>query len=520
MEAKWPFLMLTIALLAALGAMIVSIDRVNIMNQWSDNRCTIPVMFAASFFKPEEDSRTTSEFASDNFSFCMKQRVDAFMEIMMTPVVALFSKHVAVAGNVTDSMNAFRSITQTMYNAFSGYFEKFYRRFNATVFEISKVVQFLRMAMRRISGIMMSFIYMGITIFDGIINTIQFIIKVILIIFAILLAIIILLFFILFPIIPGILFALAVIVSSVVALAGYMSPDIANTANSQKSGFCFAEWTMIPLANHTYVSVTDIKVGDQLADGSYITATIVMDGSDVQLYQVTHGATVIHISGSHLIKGTDHIWKSVMMDERAITSDRTSDRVYCFNTTTNVIAIDGLFFRDWEEIANHDTKGQMIWNYMVSSMINKGVPFSVWKENLKDYVNSAVMSSYTMVKTSTGFVPIHTIQIGDLILDKENDLQEVRGIIRGEVECDITDSVWKTELYEYDMTKKVWLKGKATVKYGATKTEGWSLITESGDFIILDDVKKEIAVRDFTEVGYHAIHLTYPYVDARLRINE
>ena len=50
---------------------------------------------------------------------------------------------------------------------------------------------------------------------------------------------------------------------------------------------------------------------------------------------------------------------------------------------------------------------------------------------------------------------------------------------------------------------------------------GITLITDSGDFIIWDDdFKKEIIVRDFTEIGYDCIHETYSFVEARLRITE
>jgi len=521
MEAKWPFLVLTCTLLLALGVMIVNLDRVHVMNQWSTRRCELPVMFTSYFFKPEEDPRSKSEFASANFEFCMKSYVDTFMTSMMAPVTALFSKHLSVAGSSMNMMNILRNIAHTLYGAFSTYLDQFYRRFNASVFQISRVMQFLRMAMKRISGIMMSLIYSGLSIFNGIINTIQFIVKVILIICAIMLAIIIILFFILFPLIPLIIYVLVLIVQTVSKLSGIMDPGIAADANSKKSGFCFAEWTTVAITRNgttTQKLVSEIQIGDQLADGAYVTAVITMDGSHVELYQINN----VFVSGSHLIKGTDHEWKSVDMDERAVLSTRTSSSVFCFNTTTNVVTIDGLQFRDWEEIANDDTKGQMIWNYTISSMLNKGKPFRVWKDNMKDYVNIAVMGRDVGVKTPKGFVPIHTIQIGDNVIDTDGIAHCVRGIIKGEVECNksaLQDDAWVTELYEY--VDGVWLKGSASVEPGTDKMEGITLITEHGEFIIWDSVKKtETRVRDFTEVGYHAIYKTYPYVGARLRMKE
>ena len=525
MEAKWPFLLLTCILLVALGALIVRLDRVNVMDQWNTRRCEIPVMFTASFFKPDEDPRSTSEFSSANFEFCMKSSIDSFMSRMMAPINALFSKHLAVAGSSMNVMNMVRKIAATMFGAFSGYLEQFYRRFNASVFEISKVIQFLRMAMGRISAIMMTMLYTGLSVFRGIINTIQFIIKVVMIICTILLVLMIFLFFIMFPVIPIIIYALVMIVRTSNLLAEFMSPAVAADANDKKSGFCFAEWTMIQIikdGEFVHIPITNVVVGDQLSDGSYITATIEMDGTNVALYQLPSKTDQsVYVSGSHLVKGTDHVWKLVTHDERAVKTARTSTKVYCFNTTSNVITIDGLHFRDWEELANDDEKGQMVWNYKVSAILNYGMPYASWSANVKNYVNIGIISPDTLVKTISGFVPIHTIRIGDSVINQHGVLKKVLGCIRGEVEYDKLRSKteWKTELYEYH--QQVWIKGEATLYPGVDKTEGLSLITEHGEYIIWDSIKKvEIRVRDFTEVGYDRIYETYPYVDARLRIKE
>jgi len=374
------------------------------------------------------------------------------------------------------------------------------------------------MALRKVSAMALSFIYMGISLFNGIINSIQFILRVVLIICGIMAAIIILLFFVLFPVIPLILATLGIIASTVFSLKNVLDPRMAAEANSLRGPFCFAEWTQVEIRDHGVVIpkiITEIKIGDQLSDGSYVTAVIEMDGLDVPLYQIGS----VYVSGSHLIKGLDQQWKSVTEDERAVMSNRLSKKVYCFNTTSNVITIDGLHFRDWEEIGNEDIHGQTIWNYMVSSILHPGVPFVSWSNNLKNYVNVALVSPDTLIKTATEYVPICTIQIGDFIMDQNGNKQEVRGIIRGEIEYDKmrTQHIWKTELYEY--CDGLWLKGNATIYPGIDKTMGYSLITEDGTFIIKES-DMDLCVRDFTEVGYQQIYKTYAYVEARLRIKE
>ena len=129
----------------------------------------------------------------------------------------------------------------------------------------------------------------------------------------------------------------------------------------------------------------------------------------------------------------------------------------------------------------------------------------------------ALVSAETPVRTSNGTIPMHMIRIGDFIMDKKGKKQEVRGIIRGEVEYDKERTVsphWRTELYEYH--NGMWLKGTSTIYPGVDKIEGYSLITEEGIFII-EESGKEICVRDFTEVGYQQIYKTYAFIEARLR---
>jgi len=246
-----------------------------------------------------------------------------------------------------------------------------------------------------------------------------------------------------------------------------------------------------------------------------------MDGTDVELYRIGS----IYVSGSHLVKGTDGLWKSITQDERAIKTDAYSKIVYCFNTTNNIISINGLQFRDWEEIANDDEKGQMIWNYIISSILNQNKSYEVWKDNMKNYVNMALMSKDIGIKCEKGFIPLQTIKIGDYIIDYTGNKQKVLGIIWGSVDGDKakTESGWITELYEYTMINHdaVCIKGNATIYPGIDIMEGMSLITENGECIIWDSIqKKEKCVRDFTEIGYNSLYKTYSYVDARLRMKE
>jgi len=521
MESKWPFMLIAFGLVLALGLTVAGLERTSVMNNWPNRRCELPVVAAAMFFKPDSDSRTKGDFAKDNFDFCMKTYVEKFITLLMTPINALFGKQFNIATSAADMVNTVRDIAQKLYNTLLGFLDQYMRRFNASVFEMSRIIQYLRMAMGRANAMVMSMLYSGITIFRGMLNTIQFVIKVILIICGILLAIIIILFFVLFPIIPLILSVLGAIVATVLALTMVISGEVANEASSDRGGFCFAENTKILVKRNNkeiLVSVKDIKIGDELGnDCGKVTAVIRMDGKEVPLFNING----IDVSGSHLVFGTDNIWKSVSKDERAKPVDKKSDVLYCFNTTTHKIPVSSsnsiIQFRDWEELEDDDVRGQFIWNYIILKNLNKHSNYTKWEKGLKSYSDLPLIGSNIKVKTKDGFVEISKLSLFGWVLDRNGVEQRILGVVNAEID-DVLDNngKWHTELYEYK--DDIWVKGLSTVQKGNISARGITIITDSGEFIIWDEVeKREKIVRDFTDIGHKEIHLTYPMVASRLR---
>lgn len=523
MDSKWPFMLIAFGLVFALGLTIASLERTGVMNNWDKRRCELPVAMAARFFKPDWDPRTNGDFASDNFDFCMKQYIDKFMALLMTPINALFGKHANLAGDALDMVNTIRKIAASMFNALLGFLDTYFRKFNASVYEISRVMQYLRMAMRRANAVVVSMLYTGITMFRGLLNTIQFVIKVILIICGIMLAIIIILFFILFPFIPMILAVLGAIIAVVLSLVMVISGEVGAQASSDRSGFCFSETTKVLVKKNGKLykkSVKDVKIGDELGNNSgRVTAVILMSGKDVDLYNING----IIVSGSHLVLGTDGIFKSVSEDERAKKVEDKSTILYCFNTTSHNIPVfspelkECIMFRDWEEIDDEDKLGQYTWTYTILKTLNSNSNYSKWKDGLKPSAEIPLVGGKVCVKTKRGFVNVSSLSLFDKVLDKNGEEQEVLGIVYSEVNGVEDDGKWNTELYE--LNKETWVKGSSTVKESNGNACGLTLITESGEFIIWDEMKKkEKIVRDFTEIGYKEIHKTYPLVSSRLRL--
>jgi hypothetical protein len=521
MEAKWPFFLLTFGLLFALALTVAGLERSTVMNNWSARRCDLAVMATSMFFKPTDDPRSKGQFSADNFEFCMKSYVDKFMALFMAPINTIFGKQANIAKSSVDMLSTVRNIATTLSNAFMSYMDSYYKKFNASVYEVSRVIQYLRMAFRRANAVVMSMLYSGITMFRGLLNTVQFVIKVILIVCSIMIAIIIILIFVLFPFIPMILAVLGGIVTTVMASAMIISGSVADEASGDMSGFCFSENTQIFVKRNNekiLVSVKDIKIGDELEDGGKITTVIQMNGTTVQLYNIDG----IIVSGSHLVKGTDNQWKCVADDERATPTIEKSNILYCFNTTTHNIPIfspkslKSILFRDWEEIDDNDKEGQEMWTYTILKMLNNDKNYNIWKNTINPESETPLVGSKIKIKTKDGYRTISELNMNDLVIDRNGKEQEVLGIVNSRVEGVKDDGIWNTELYE--LSNGIWIKGAERYSKADENAIGQMIITETGEFIIWDETEgKDKIIRDFTEIGYKEIHKTYPMVISRLR---
>jgi hypothetical protein len=531
MDSKWPFFIITFGLLFLLGITISKLEKVGVMKNWDKRRCQFPVMMAANFFKQKDDKRSGTEFASDNFQFCMKSYVNDFLDMALAPFQGIFRQQTNIAGTSLGMLNSLRNTTATMYNTFLSILQPYFQKFNYATYEINRIVHQLRFAFRRLNAVTIGSLYSGITMFRGMLNTIQFIIKVILIICGIMLAIIIILIFVLFPFIPLIVSVLGAIIGTILGISMYVGGTVDSAVN-MKNGFCFDEDTKISiktLDGSKCITVKEIKIGDNLShDCGKVTAIIKMVAENVDMYELNG----IIVSGSHVVFGDDGIWKLVEEDKRAKPIKTTSKILYCFNTTTRKIPIVSpsissiQIFRDWEELSDDDDKGQYMWNYFILKYLNNHTSYNKWKTSLKVSNDIPLLGKNILVKTSNNnWKKIGDIGLLDYVIDKNGNYQRVLAIIDGEInnvsrDIDIDDDKWHSELLECDTVNGVWVKADNTLRYGGYTVYGKTIIVETGEFIIKNCDGDEKLIRDFTDIGCNEIHETYSLVAERLRLEQ
>ena len=150
----------------------------------------------------------------------------------------------------------------------------------------------------------------------------------------------------------GVMTALFVAVAIPLAIIAIALGNILHLTSSKnipgKPG-CFDKDTKLILKRGK-VQIRNIKVGDEMFDGSEITAFFKLSTYGKQMYQIDK----LKVSGSHKIQYGD-IWIEVKNHPAAILiEDYCEPFIYCLNTTSKRIKIDQHILLDWDDIDDMD----------------------------------------------------------------------------------------------------------------------------------------------------------------------
>ena len=503
----WPFVLVTIGLLVYASIQYAMMERSTIMNNWPEQRCGVFVMFASYWLKPDSDPRTDSEFAAENFQFCLKEVSQNVMKIVMAPFTAVLGQQGGITNVFMQVLNSIKTAIKRMYDEFLSFMDPFFKKFNAIANQIGIVTQKLKMAFQRLNAALLGVVFSGVSILKGINNTVRFVVKVVLIILGIMVALIILLFFVLFPFIPLIITPVILAIMSARRLIG---DDAADEAAGDQGAFCFTGDTLILLADGTTKPIQELVLGTKLANSGIVEGLLTMEGDHTPLFLIQG----IRVSGSHLVKDEQGSgWHSVAEDRRAEPIQDRVDRLYCLNTSNRLIPVvneDGVtvLFRDWEEIAEDDEEGQRGWDQLVASMIGS-------MRLTTDQDTFCLMDPRIQIPTPNGPKSLKEMQIGDKIELSYNHSTRVIGIVEGLVEGQAS-SDWLSGCIEKKYTPTGLIHHRlTTLQHSTDFIKGKHLITDSGLLVVhINGSVRQL--RDFTEVGIDRIHETYPFVAERL----
>lgn len=491
-----------IALTVGISFVMSFANRHAIMSEWKKHRCDVGTMMSAFLYKPADYAGSASQFASDNFYFCVGEYARRALQAAAAPAVDAMGKQVESGGVVTQLQNSIRNMLGELMRSFSGVLEDFYRRYNAGVVETSRITQRLRSAVQRLQGAVVASLYMGLTLYTTILNSVNFVIFVAIILLTIIAIIFILLIFIFFPFLPILLGTIGLITA-----AGF-GALVAGPADV----ICFAPTTPILRPDGSVTEIQDLRLGDAIYGGGKVEGMFTLDGTRADMYEL-HG---IQVSGGHLVRRNDGRFCTVADHPDARRIDATCPVLYCpiitnrrlFAAAAGVSMANTITeFCDWEEV-DDDSEADHEYDKAVRKILSMDI-----NDAAEPSLVSGVASGTYVITKNDGPVQIQRIKVGDSILDSKGTFTEVRAILQRIIHIEpaslstITDGT-----IVYNKINKTWsysiMRGMTA---GTQPLICNQLITASGKYCILCG-DESLIVRDATEVGLERIDSLTPLV--------
>jgi len=461
----------TLILGLGLSIIITLTLRDSIMASWDESRCKPGVIATAALFKPKTDTRTGSEFATENWHFCQKQYIETSLKTATVGLKNLSESQgglVSITSALVDGMTkTFTSLWSMCYQAYAMFME----RFNSAAKLLRNMMINMYALIDRLQGITFSIAMALVSMITAMINTVQVTLMVAVIIIGIILVLQILLFYLFAPISGLILTVSTLVMVTAVVVTTAITASMINDA-------CFTGDTQVATAFGPQ-PIRDIKVGDILIDGARVEATHVF-----KRYGTMYDLNGIKVSGDHLVYNPRLI--PVRKHPNAGVIISSEEYVYCLTTTTrriHVLSNQGMMmFADWEEIPENDPVLD-IWYSRVFEMLNGfsgGVPVH----------SDAGFSPDCMIQRHDKKVKASDLKIGDHLMD---------GVITGIVHLEgylgpkqISNGTWM-----YDNENDTW------IQYYSVNSVKSPLIHFYMSRGILSIGNTQI--RDASEIGLHRI---------------
>lgn len=497
-EPKSNFGRIASAVLAlTVGAAVImsTMERKSIMANWAERRCQPATLFSSFLFKPDSYDGSAGEFAADNFRFCMKQLAGAAAQAAVAPAAGMMGKQVEAGGVVAGMVNSARATLAEQFNSFKTFFlESIFSPFERGIRQVSIVTQYLNSAIGRINAIILSMVYMGITFYTTLTNSISFVISVTILVLGILSGVFIPMFFVLI-----VFLSLLIGTVTFVTKMGY-----GDLVKGPAEVFCFARGTQVATENGGRISIESLKVGDELLGGGRVEGMLTFNGAGATIYRIDD----ILVSGAHLVCDEQGQWIPVNQSS-AVRTDIICPILYC-PIISNCILYAGANrltkFADWEEVSD---VAATEYDKEVRRLLNCSSALPTLAPGLRETI--------PVITKNNGLTGIQAVRIGDYVLDGDERWTEVLGIVRRSVAVSFCSSTAPATdgVISYNFEERTWeqfpnCSNAATDEENIEQTI-YHLVTGSGTFVVIASGSPYV-VRDATEVGWDKIDTLTPLV--------
>ena len=398
-----------------------------IRSNWAVERCN-PKYIPFAGIIMGKTGKESLNFTEDNFSGCIQNILQNISSYVLSPFYYTVDIITETLKDMAKFINMIRELLNKIRTALSDILDEVFKRINIFMIPIIQLVIVVKDMMSKTVGIVTATLYTVLGAFYTLKSLVGSIFELLLKILGIIIGILVV--FIALSFVPfvgfiGTIGALATIpimmfvLIPIILIKLFMSDILKMQGSDVPSipSFCFGKETVIPLSTGETRQITELKVGDKLADNSTVTSILTLTSKGNDMYNLNG----IAVTGRHRVLYCGYYIHVEYHPDAIKVQDFNDPFVYCFNTTSKKIHLGPHVFLDWDEIDDEVRKLYMSENKFVKK-------------------DSGICGD-TMIKLRDGTsIPLKDILIGDELINGE----KVTGLVKI-----LASSA--AELLEYDL---------------------------------------------------------------------
>ena len=340
----------TIIVLLSISFSLLIQNKQEIANDWENQRCKPKYMPFAGYII-EQEGKTPSEYTYENMQYCIQQNTTNMMSELTKPHVYLLNTLNAAFTATGEAINNLRGAMSSLRTNISTFVLNVLQRIVNLLAPFLRIFIASKDILNKIQGTLVA----GMYTFLGTYYTIQSFIGAF---FQIMLAMLLI-----FVGILGVLWAIplswpvalslsipvatfAAFFAVVVAVLSKMFHIPLIKTKIKVPTSCFDKNTLFSMNNDKIKKISEINVGDILSDGTRITAKMKLGTFGKRMFSLRG----VIVSESHQVK-KDNKWIFVKDHPEAIEIHGYKEPfIYCINTSSKEIILNGLEFLDWDEL--------------------------------------------------------------------------------------------------------------------------------------------------------------------------
>ena len=352
------FIIISIVLFIVVSYSYVMMNITPIKQNWNTERCKPYIIpFAGIINKP--DNMTATDFTAQNFNFCSQNILKEITGFAVEPINIVMDAITETVNFVKKALQYIRAMINNIRKDFMSISAQIMDRLANIMIPLQQIIIGVKDMFGKIQGALTAALYTLLGAYYTLQSLMGAIAQVI-IIFLIALAAALVIAWI-FPFTWGIAISLTAIFIAISIPLAIMLAFLVDVLQvnidmsipglpAQPAIQCFDKNTLIKMNDGTEKQIIDINIGDKLINNNEVTAKIKVSTIGSQMYNLDN----IIVSDSHMVK-EGNIWVRVSQHFKSKKiSDYGEKYLYCLNTESKEIIVNGYVFSDWDEITEDD----------------------------------------------------------------------------------------------------------------------------------------------------------------------